>query len=342
MKYARLGKTGLTVSRLTLGCMSFGTKEWQNWVEDEEQSFAVIKRAYDLGINFFDTADCYSNGESERILGRAIKKFNLPREKIVVASKCYFTSTSQSEQLKGVNVFAIDPDAHGFINQHGLSRKHIFDTVDASLERLGLDYIDLYQIHRWDYKTPIEETMRALHDVVQSGKVRYIGASSMYAWQFAKANHIAEKNGWTPFISMQNLYNLLYREEEREMIPYCIDAGIGLIPWSPLARGQLTGKGRDTTRNKTDAMLARFRNQQEEHDSKILDKVEELAKAKGVSMAQIAVAWLLAKPGVISPIIGVGKVRHLEDLVSAMEVKLTETEIKSLEEAYQTRAVFAI
>ncbi|KAK9759673.1 hypothetical protein K7432_017069, partial [Basidiobolus ranarum] len=282
MRYTSFGSTGLKVSKLCLGCMSFGSSEWQPWILNEEEGKKIVKRAWDLGINFFDTADVYSNGESERVLGLAIKEQKIPRESVVIATKCFFPVSDDVS----FQTLAQGKDDVKLLNKRGLSRKHIFDAVKASLKRLDVEYIDLYQIHRWDYDTPIEETMKALHDLVQLGLVRYIGASSMYTWQFAKANAIAERNGWTKFVSMQNFYNLLYREEEREMIPYCLDQGIACIPWSPLARGRLTGKDRTTTRSQSDhAHQAAFGL---DADSKIIDQVVEIAEKRQVSPARVA------------------------------------------------------
>ncbi|CEG82482.1 Putative Aryl-alcohol dehydrogenase (NADP) [Rhizopus microsporus] len=325
MQYVRFGNTGMKVSRFCLGCMSYGSSRWLAWVKDEEESLELIGKAYEAGINFFDTANIYSNGESERVLGKAIKKFNMPRSRIVIATKLFFP--------------VIDDKTHGGelegINDKGLSRKHIFDAVDASLKRLGVDYIDLYQIHRFDPETPLEETMEALNDLVRSGKVRYIGASSGYAWQFQKANAIAERRGWAKFVSMQNLYNLLYREEEREMIPYCQDSGIAIIPWSPLARGLLTGKNRESIRLQIDGYIpALFQDRQAQNNDEIIDRVIELAKKHNRSPAQIALAWMLSKPYITSPIVGVGKESHLHDLLYALEVKLSNEDIKYLEEIY--------
>ncbi|KAI8075405.1 NADP-dependent oxidoreductase domain-containing protein [Gilbertella persicaria] len=333
MQYVRFGNTGLRVSRLTLGCMSYGTSKWQSWVKDEEESLGLIGKAYDAGINFFDTADVYSNGESERILGKAIKKFNMPRSRIVVATKVFFPLTESNSLAAGANNDQ-NPD---LVNRHGLSRKHIFDAVDASLERLGLDYIDLYQIHRVDHNTPFEETMEALNDLVRSGKIRYIGCSSCYAWEFQKMNNIAEKRGWAKFVSMQNCYNLIYREEEREMIPYCKDAGIAIIPWSPLARGVLTGKNRNTTRTESDKAIERFFTKEQQSNDFVIDRVVEIAEKLGHTPSQIALAWMLHKPEVTSPIVGIGKEHHLYDLIGALDVKLSERDIKYLEEPYVPR-----
>ncbi|KAJ8655902.1 hypothetical protein O0I10_008342 [Lichtheimia ornata] len=331
MEYANLGKTGLRVSRICLGFMSYGDARWNGWAMDIEESLDLIKKAYDAGINFFDTANVYSNGKSEEILGKAIKQFNMPRDRIVVATKVYFPVREGYEMPNPRTQFK-DP---ALVNRCGLSRKHVFDACDASLKRLGLDYIDLYQIHRFDKNTPIEETMEALHDLVKSGKVRYIGASSMHAWEFQKANHIAEKNGWTKFISMQNLYNLLYREEEREVIPYSLDAGIGGIPWSPLAFGVLACKNRNTARSQNDLAVGLL--QIRESDQKILDRLVEVAEKKKASPAQIALAWLLSKPFVTAPIVGITKAEYLDDAVGALKINLTEDECQYLEEPYAPR-----
>ncbi|CEP14663.1 hypothetical protein [Parasitella parasitica] len=335
MEYVRFGKTGMRVSRFALGCMSYGSSKWQAWVKDEQESLELIGKAYGAGINFFDTADVYSNGESERVLGKAIKKFNMPRSRIVVATKVFFTVGKEEDG----NLLGQDLDGKPeFVNSYGLSRKHIFDACEASLERLQLDYIDLYQIHRFDHETPIEETMEALNDLVRSGKVRYIGSSSCYAWEFQKANRIAEKNGWAQFCSMQNLYNLIYREEEREMIPYCLDSGIASIHWSPLARGLLTGKNRNTIRMETDhATNLFFAKKESANNDVIIDRVVEVAERLGHSPAQIALAWMLTKPHCTSPIIGVGKIENLYDVIGSLNVKLSEQDIKYLEEPYIPR-----
>ncbi|MFW6069195.1 MAG: aldo/keto reductase [Chloroflexota bacterium] len=323
MDYVNLGDTGLKVSRICLGMMSYGTSQWRDWVLDEEDSQPFIRRALELGINFFDTADMYSAGVSEEVTGRALRDF-ASREEVVIASKVYFPTNED------------DPNARG------LSRKHIMHAIDNSLQRLGTDYIDLYQIHRWDYTTPIEETLEALHDVVKAGKARYIGASSMHAWQFAKALHLQDANGWTRFVSMQNLYNLLYREEEREMIPLCEDEGVGMIPWSPLARGFLAGTRTrenwgETARAKSDTMA--HEQYYGDLDFDIVDRVRALAEERGVSSAQVALAWLLHKPAVDAPIIGATKMQHLEEAVEATEIALSEEEIAALEELYRPRAV---
>ncbi len=317
MEYVNLGNSGLKVSRLCLGMMTYGTSKWRPWILDEEESRPFVKKALDAGINFFDTADMYSLGVSEELTGKLLREFGAKRESVVVATKVYFNLTDG-------------------INTGGLSRKHIMDAIDASLKRLGMDYVDLYQIHRWDYETPVEETMEALHDVVKSGKARYIGASSMYAWQFAKAQYITDVNGWTRFISMQNHYNLIYREEEREMIPLCIDQGVGLIPWSPLARGFLGGNrkrggGGDTSRAKSDdyADDMYFR----EEDFTVAERAQEIAKKRGETSAQIALAWMLNKPHITAPIIGASKMEHLDQAIAALKIKLSGDEVSSLEDS---------
>ncbi len=322
MEYTRLGKTGLKVSRICLGCMTYGTPQWRAWVLDEETSRPFFKRALEAGINFFDTADMYSIGVSEQVTGRALRDFGT-RDQIVLATKVHH------------------PMGPG-PNDKGLSRKHILDSIDASLKRLGTDYVDLYQIHRWDVETPIEETLDALNDVVKSGKARYIGASSMWAWQFAKAQATADARGWTRFVSMQNHYNLVYREEEREMNPLCRDQGVGLIPWSPLARGFLAGnrtrnRSGETTRAQTDDFAHKLYYQ--ENDFVIADRVAELAQRRGVKPMQIALAWLLHQPGVTAPIIGASKMYQLDESVAAVEIKLTADECQFLQEPYQPHPV---
>ena len=317
MEYKKLGKTGLKVSRICLGCMSYGVPErgTHPWSLNEEQSRPFMQRALELGINFFDTANVYSDGTSEEIVGRALRDFGT-RDALVIATK-----------VNG----RMHPDANG----GGLSRKAIFREIDASLTRLGTDYVDLYQIHRWGYDTPIEETLEALHDVVKSGKARYIGASSMYSWQFAQALYLADLHGWTRFVSMQNHYNLLYREEEREMLGLCADQGIGVIPWSPLARGKLTRSWDDTTaRTETDEFGKTLYKATEEADRKVVEAVAALAARRGVPRAQIALAWMLSKPVITAPIIGATKPYHLEDAVAALSVTLSPEEINSLEEPY--------
>ncbi|MBB3411838.1 aryl-alcohol dehydrogenase-like predicted oxidoreductase [Rhizobium sp. BK316] len=317
MEYVKLGKTGLEVSKICLGCMTYGDPNRGNhaWSLPEEESRALLKQAIDLGINFLDTANTYSNGSSEEIVGRAIKDF-AKREDIVLATKVF-------------NRMRPGP------NGAGLSRKAIFDEIDNSLRRLGTDYVDLYQIHRWDYTTPIEETLEALHDVVKAGKARYIGASSMYSWQFAKALYISRLNGWTEFVSMQDHLNLLYREEEREMLPFCEDQKIAVIPWSPLARGRLTRDWDETTnRSETDEFGKTLYRQAEDADRKIVEKVAEIAKAHGISRAQVATAWILQKSAVTAPIIGASKPNHLRDAVGALTVKLSAEDIAALEAPY--------
>jgi aryl-alcohol dehydrogenase (NADP+) len=314
MKYVTLGRTGMYVSRICLGCMSFGEpgRGGHPWSLDEEASRPLIRRAIEAGINFFDTANVYSLGSSEEITGRALKDF-AKRDEIVLATKVH-------------GVMREGP------NGRGLSRKAIMTEIDHSLTRLGTDYVDLYQIHRWDRRTPIEETMEALHDVVKSGKARYIGASSMYAWQFAKAQHVAEANGWTKFVSMQNHYNLIYREEEREMLPLCLDQGVGVIPWSPLARGRLTRDWDTTTaRSETDEF---GQNLYLPEDQQVHEQVAEVARARGIPRAQVAMAWLLGRPGVTAPIVGVTKASHLDDAVAALDVELTRQETEQLEKPY--------
>ncbi|MBI4854034.1 MAG: aldo/keto reductase [Acidobacteria bacterium] len=322
MKYMNLGRSGLQVSRICLGCMSFGSKKWREWVIEEEDSRPVIKKALELGINFFDTANMYSVGVSEEITGRALKDF-ARRSEIVLATKVYFPMNELP-------------------NQGGLSRKHIFEALDASLKRLGTDYVDLYQIHRWDYNTPIEETMEALNDLVRMGKVRYIGASSMFAWQMAKAVYTAKNHSWANFVSMQNHYNLVYREEEREMLPLCREEGIGVIPWSPLARGVLSGnRTKDgqtkTLRGEKDDFSTKLYNLPVDFD--IAERLAQIAANKGVTSVQLALAWLLSKPAVTSPIIGTSKPAQLEDAIKSVDIKVSEEEQKSLEELYQPHAV---
>ena len=323
MEYVNLGRTGLKVSRICLGMMTYGTPDWREWVLDEEQSRPFIRRALKLGINFFDTADMYSLGVSEEVTGRALRDF-APRAEVVLATKVFF------------------PIGQG-PNGGGLSRKHIMEAIDNSLRRLGMDYVDLYQIHRWDDDTPIEETMEALHDVVKAGKARYIGASSMYAWQFAKAQYTADLHGWTRFVSMQNHYNLIYREEEREMLPFCIDQGVGVIPWSPLARGFLAGNRSreaqgDTLRAKTDTYAHNM--YYRDNDYEVVDRVVEVAgRIDGASPAQTALAWLLHRPGVAAPIIGASKMSHLEDAVAAVDIHLSPEDIQLLEEPYRPHPI---
>ena len=322
MNTLRLGKTGLKVTPICLGMMTYGTPKWREWVLDEDASRPFVKRAVEAGINFFDTADVYSIGVSEEVTGRLLREFT-KRDDVVIASK-----------VNG----AMGPGP----NDRGLSRKHIMQGIDASLRRLGTDYIDLYQIHRFDPETSIEETMEALHDVVKAGKARYIGASSMYAWQFAKMQHAADLHGWTRFVAMQNHYNLVYREEEREMIPLCIADGIGLIPWSPLARGFLAGnrtanRSGDTSRARTDAFAHDLYFRPE--DFTIVERVGEIAKQRGVSNAQIALAWMLHKPGITAPIIGASKMYQLDEAIAALDIKLSADEMAALEAPYQPHPV---
>ncbi|MGG1675209.1 aldo/keto reductase [Neobacillus sp. NRS-1170] len=317
MKYVKLGNTGLDVSRICLGCMSFGIPErgTHQWVLNEDESRPIIKKSLEYGINFFDTANVYSDGTSEEIVGRILKEY-AKRDEIVIATKVH------GRMHKGPN-------------GAGLSRKAIMAEIDNSLKRLGTDYVDLYQIHRWDYHTPIEETMEALHDVVKAGKARYIGASSMYAWQFLKAIHIAERNGWTRFVSMQNHLNLLYREEEREMLPLCKEEKIGVIPWSPMARGKLTRNWEEgTARSETDEFGKKLYAGTVEADRKVVERVVKVAEKHGVPRAQIALAWVLQKEPVTAPIIGATKMHHLDDAVAALSVKLTSDEISFMEDPY--------
>ncbi|GAB4041246.1 aldo/keto reductase [Spirosoma jeollabukense] len=322
MEYVRFGNTGMVVSKICLGCMTYGrpTDRWP-WALNEEQSRPFIQKALELGINFFDTADVYTAGASEEVVGRALRDF-ASRDEVVLATKVF-------------NPMGPGP------NDKGLSRKHIMSAIDASLKRLGTDYVDLYQIHRWDYDTPIEETMEALHDVVKAGKARYIGASSMFSWQFAQAQYIADLNGWTRFVSMQPQYNLVYREEEREMLPFCKDQKIAVIPWSPLARGLLTGKRsrkrNETERAKTDTFGKSLYTRDD--DFAIADRVTQLAEARGIPATQVALAWLFSKPIVTAPIIGASKPGHLEDAVGALSVTLSDDEIRQLEELYQPHPV---
>ncbi|KAI0682293.1 Aldo/keto reductase [Cerioporus squamosus] len=329
MEYVRLGNSGLKVSKIILGCMSYGDPNWAKWVVGEEEALKHIKFAYDQGVTTFDTADTYSNGLSEVILGNVIKKLGLPREELVIMTKLCYPVASET----GIETWFTDPKDLGIINQIGLSRKHIIDGVKASLKRLQLDYIDVLQCHRFDATTPIEETMHALHDVVKAGYVRYIGMSSCYAYQFHQMQNYAITHNLTPFISMQNHYSLLYREEEREMFPTLKLFGVGSIPWSPLARGLLTRPAdAQSTRGSTDLGLTMYKNQA---TVDIINRVEELAKKRGVSMAQIALAWVSAKPGVVAPVIGATKLSSLEDTLAGLHIKLTEDEIKFLEEPYQ-------
>jgi aryl-alcohol dehydrogenase-like predicted oxidoreductase len=317
MNYTNLGRSGLRVSRICLGMMGFGNESERPWVIDEDAADPIVRAAVEGGVTFFDTADTYSGGASEVATGRLVPKY-LTRDEAVIATKVFMPVT---------------PGENG----GGLGRKHVMSAIDASLTRLGMDYVDLYQIHRWDPRTPIEETMEALHDVVRAGKARYIGASSMFAWQFAKAQHTAERHGWTKFVSMQNHYNLVYREEEREMIPLCLDQGVGCIPWSPLARGMLAGNrtrdgGRHTTRSGTDPFTDYLYDQPTDFD--VVEGANELAATRGVLTAQVALAWLLSKPGVTAPILGSTKLRHLQDALAAEELVLSGDEVEQLEKPY--------
>jgi 1-deoxyxylulose-5-phosphate synthase len=322
MEYVNLGSTGLKVSRLCLGCMTYGSPTWREWILDEETSRPFFRRALELGINFFDTSNSYSLGVSEEITGRALRDF-AKRDEVVIATKVFFNYGDKP-------------------NQGGLSRKAIMQCIDDSLRRLQTDYVDLYQIHRYDPETPIEETLETLNDLVQVGKVRYLGASSMYAWQFVQAVYLQKLHGWFRFVSMQNHYNLVYREEEREMIPFCRNEGIGLIPWSPMARGFLMGnrtkdKSGETSRARTDAYGHELYYQ--DSDFVVVDRVTELAKKRGVSNAQIALAWILGKPGITAPIIGASKLFHLDETIKALDLKLSPEETLSLEGAYRSHPV---
>jgi aryl-alcohol dehydrogenase-like predicted oxidoreductase len=323
MDYTRLGKTGLKVSRICFGTMTYGSKKWREWILEEQESKPFFRRAFELGINFFDTADMYSQGVCEEVTGRGIKEFGPSRDKVVIATKVF-------------NPMGDDP------NQRGLSRKHIHHAIDDSLRRLKTDYVDLYQIHRFDYETPIEETIEALDDVVKQGKALYIGASSMFAWQFAKMLYMQDAMGMTRFVTMQNHYNLIYREEEREMIPLCREEEIGLIPWSPLARGFLAGNRTkenfgDTVRAKTDDYAQKLYYQPS--DFTVVERVTEIAKQRGVSNAQVALAWVIQQPGVTAPIVGASKMHHLEDAVAALALKLTEAELGALAEPYRPHGI---
>jgi aryl-alcohol dehydrogenase (NADP+) len=321
MQYTNLGSTGLKVSRICLGMMTYGTPKWRPWVLDEEASRPFVQRALALGINFFDTADMYSDGVSEQVLGRAMKDF-ARREDVVIATKVFYPAGPS-------------------VNDRGLSRKHVLDAIDASLERLGMDYVDLYQIHRYDPETPIEETLEVLNDIVRAGKAWYIGASSMFAWQFAQALAVSDRRGWARFVSMQNHYNLVYREEEREMLPLCRAEGIGVIPWSPLARGLLAGSRRaglegDTARARSDDFARKLYT---DSDLEVADRVVETARRRGVAPARIALAWLLSRAGVTAPIVGASRMEHLDDAVAALDVSLSDEECRRLEEPYRPHPV---
>jgi 1-deoxyxylulose-5-phosphate synthase len=321
MDYVKLGRTGLDVSRLCLGCMTYGIADrgTHPWTLDEDSSRPLIRRALDLGFNFLDTANVYSDGTSEEFVGRVLKAHG-QRDRIVLATK-------------------VHGRMHEGPNGMGLSRKAILAEIDQSLRRLGTDYVDLYQIHRWDPTTPIEETMEALHDVVKAGKARYIGASSMYAWQFAKAQHVAERHGWTRFVSMQNHYNLLYREEEREMMPLCQDAGIAVIPWSPLARGRLTRAWNEQTERTQTDEFGKTLYKVPDADRRVVDAVATIAEQHGVPKAQVALAWVLSKPYVTAPIVGASKAAHLDDAVAALSLSLSAEEIEALEQHYVPHAI---
>ncbi|KAF7615706.1 NADP-dependent oxidoreductase domain-containing protein [Aspergillus flavus] len=338
MEYARLGDSGLKVSKVILGCMGYGTPEWQGWVLNEEESLPLIEHAYNKGIRTWDTADMYSHGKSEEIVGKALKKYNIPRSRVVILTKCYFGVDDQGNFPSPLSTGR--QNAGDYLNRVGLSRRHILEAVDASVERLGT-YIDVLQIHRLDRETPREEIMRALNEVVESGKVRYIGASSMAAWEFQTLQNIAIRNGWHKFISMQNYHNLIAREEEREMIPYCLDSGVSLIPWSPVARGALARPwaSRSTLRENTDAGISILvRARESESDKAIIDRVEELAGKKGVSMAQVAIAWSLSHPSEY-PIVGLNTKDRIDEAVASVQVKLTPEEIQYLEEPYVPKAI---
>jgi aryl-alcohol dehydrogenase (NADP+) len=322
MDYVRLGNTGLKVSRLCLGCMTYGSPKWRSWVLDEEQSLPFFKAAIEAGINFFDTADVYSQGESERVTGKALKEY-AKRHEVVIATKVFSPMGSGP-------------------NDKGLSRRHIMDAIDRSLSRLGVDHVDLYQIHRFDPETPIEETLEALNDVVRAGKARYIGASSMYAWQFMNMLATSKARGWAPFVSMQPQYNLVYREEEREMLPLCREMGIGVIPWSPLARGFLAGgraapKEGNTERARTDEFAPRLYYRDADHA--VVEVVGKIATGRGIPNMQVALAWVLSKAGITAPIIGASKAHHIADAIAALQVKLTDEEVSALEEPYQAKPV---
>jgi aryl-alcohol dehydrogenase (NADP+) len=322
MHYTNLGRSGLKVSRICLGMMSYGDPNWRSWILPEDSGRPFVERALEAGINFFDTADMYSLGVSEQILGRAIRDF-ARRDNVVIGTKSYYPMSDD-------------------VNTRGLSRKHLLSAIDASLKRLGTDYVDLYQIHRYDPETPIDETLRALDDIVRAGKARYIGASSMAAWQFAKALYVADRQGWTRFVSMQNHYNLVYREEEREMLPLCSEEGIGVLPWSPLARGFLVGNRRaadrgDTERAKSDVFAHQL--YYRDSDFRIVERVAALAQRRGVAPAQIALAWLLHQPGVTAPIVGATKMVQLEQSIAAVEITLTVEERRELEELYEPHPV---
>ncbi|QQA41739.1 aldo/keto reductase [Pelagovum pacificum] len=318
MDYVNLGRTGLKVSRLGLGCMTFGSPDWAPWVLDAKASTPIIEAAVDAGINLFDTADMYSRGASEEVLGEVLLP-KLPRNKLVLASKLY-------------NPMSDDP------NDRGLSRKHVFESIDGTLKRLGTDYIDLWQLHRFDYETPLEETLDALNDVVRSGKVRYLGASSMFAWQFMKAIGMQRANGWAEFVSMQPHYNLIYREEEREMLPLCLSEGVGVLPWSPLARGVLAGK-RSSVRSETDGQVKALYEATKTQDDAVADAVRTVAEARGVPMAQVAYAWVATRPAITAPLVGISRPELLSDAVASLDITLTDEEVATLEAPYAPKPV---
>ena len=323
MQYVNLGRTGMQVSRLCLGMMTYGSKSWRPWILEKDEARPFLQRALDAGINYLDTADSYSLGASEEVLGQLVRDLGVNRENLVIATKVYMPISED-------------------VNDRGLSRKHILMSIDRSLKRLQMDHVDLFQIHRWDYQTPIEETLEALNDVVRAGKARYIGASSMFAWQFTKAQYTAQLHGWTQFVSMQDHYNLIYREEEREMIPCCVDQGVAIVPWSPMARGFFSGDHRkgdwgETLRARTDSYAQSLYYRDE--DFVVADRVQEVAKSRGVSGSQVALAWLLGKPYVAAPIIGASRLEHLDEAVAALEIQLEPGEIKLLEESYQPHPI---
>lgn len=323
MQYTRFGSTGIKISRLILGMMTYGSSAWRSWMLDEPQSEPFVKRALDAGINFLDTADIYSRGASEVITGNLLRKLGVKRQSVVVATKVYNPMSDE-------------------VNDRGLSRKHIMESIDNSLRRLQMEYVDLYQIHRWDANTPIEETMEALHDVVKAGKAIYIGASSMYAWQFMKAQGVAEAHGWTRFVSMQNHYNLIYREEEREMIPCLQDQRVAMIPWSPMARGFFarrdgTGKWQPTARSGNDPYATGMYNRP--NDLVVADRVQQMAAQRGISPSQLALAWVLSKPYVTAPIIGASKMQHLDEAIAALDIQLSTEEVRQLEELYEPHPI---
>lgn len=337
MEYQRLGNSGLKVSRIILGCMTYGNPGWEGspWVLDEAQSLPLIKKAYDMGINTFDTANTYSNGQSEEIIGKALATYSIPRSRVVIMTKIYYPVLEDQPDARPNPATNDGP----LVNQMGLSRKHIFDAVEGSLRRLNTDYIDVLQLHRLDSETPVEEIMRALHDVVQMGKVRYLGASSMHCWEFARLQYTAKMNGWTSFVSMQGLYNLLYREEEREMNPFCQAEGVGLIPWSPLARGLLARPWQEKSA-RADQDLKTKKWFIGDANERIVLRVEEIASSKGCGMGSVAMAWLMQKGA--CPIVGLNSVHRIEAAVEALQIKLTSREVDLLEEPYQPLGVQAI